>query len=99
MWIKSTGSYPALSLNKLSQFFEIPAKYLEFAKLLNCESDLVLYCRQNFLEQFEFIDKEVINKSRIGWILGPPGTGKSSAAFAFITTLDKEEWVDLAELQ
>ncbi|KAK8926438.1 hypothetical protein KSP39_PZI018543 [Platanthera zijinensis] len=91
MWIKNTGSYPTLSLNILSQFFEISAKYPKFANFSCCESNLVLYCRQNFHEQFEFIDKQVIKNSRIGWILGPPGTGKSSAAFAFITTLDKEE--------
>jgi KaiC/GvpD/RAD55 family RecA-like ATPase len=29
----------------------------------------------------------------LGWILGPPGTGKSTTALAFASTLDKKDWI------
>ena len=54
---------------------------------------LVLYCRPTFHEQFKFLRERVIDEKVLGWILGPPGTGKSTTALAFASTLDRKEWV------
>jgi KaiC/GvpD/RAD55 family RecA-like ATPase len=54
---------------------------------------LVLYCRPTFHEQFNFLRERVIDKSVLGWILGPPGTGKSTTALAFASTLDRKDWI------
>ena len=57
------------------------------------DQKIILYCRRAFHEQFKFLRERVINNSVLGWILGPPGTGKSSTALAFAATLDRNEWV------
>jgi hypothetical protein len=35
----------------------------------------------------------VIDNRVLGWILGPPGTGKSTTALAFASTLNRRDWV------
>ncbi len=52
-----------------------------------------MYRREEFERQFIFLKEQVVDRGAIGWILGSPGTGKSSTAMAFISTLDKNEWV------
>ncbi|OQR92669.1 crinkler (CRN) family protein, partial [Thraustotheca clavata] len=54
---------------------------------------LTLYCRPAFHKQFEFLYDAVLNKGQIGYILGPPGTGKSTTAMAFALTVDRSEWL------
>ena len=44
---------------------------------------LMLYCRPNFHEQVKFLRERVLKDGHLGWVLGPPGTGKSTAAMAF----------------
>ncbi|KAJ8330315.1 hypothetical protein O5D80_001316 [Batrachochytrium dendrobatidis] len=41
----------------------------------------------------DFLREKVIDNGILGWILGPPGTGKSTTALAFASTLDKNDWV------
>ena len=55
--------------------------------------DLFLYRRGDFEKVFTFLEDKVIGLGAIGWVLGPPGTGKSGSALAFISTLDRNEWV------
>lgn len=40
---------------------------------------IILYCRPMFHRQIEFLHED----GALGWILGPPGTGKSTTALAF----------------
>jgi MoxR-like ATPase len=63
---------------------------------------LVLYCRPTFHEQFKFLRERAINNGVLGWILGPPGTGKSATSLAFASTLDRNNglllgfiWIEL----
>ncbi|EKX31185.1 hypothetical protein GUITHDRAFT_122608 [Guillardia theta CCMP2712] len=51
----------------------------------------VLYCRECFNEQWHFIKERVCEAGRLGWILGPPGTGKSTTTMSFIQSLSMEE--------
>ena len=53
----------------------------------------MLYCRPTFHSQFEFLDERVLQESHLGWILGPPGVGKSATAMAFASTVNRSEWI------
>lgn len=54
---------------------------------------LVLYCRPTFHDQFKFLRERVVDKGVLAWIVGPPGTGKSTTALAFASTIDRTKWV------
>lgn len=54
---------------------------------------IYIYRREAVKKHFAFLEQEVINESAIGWILGPPGTGKSVTSFAFAMGLSRKEWV------
>jgi hypothetical protein len=74
-----------------SALFELNSEYL--AKTGLPSQKLILYCRPTFHEQFKFLQNRVIDDGVLGWILGPPGTGKSTTALAFASTLDRNTWV------
>ncbi|EGF78076.1 hypothetical protein BATDEDRAFT_26764 [Batrachochytrium dendrobatidis JAM81] len=80
-----------LSYDPNLTIFELDTNYL--AKTGLSTQKLILYCRPTFHEQFSFLREKVIDNGVLGWILGPPGTGKSTTALAFASTLDKKDWV------
>ncbi|KAK1933632.1 hypothetical protein P3T76_011846 [Phytophthora citrophthora] len=43
--------------------------------------------------EFDFLAKNVLDNGHLSYILGPPGTGKSSTAAAFALTVNRELWV------
>ena len=55
-------------------------------------TDAVLYKRRSFMKQINFIEIEVIKKGFRGWILGPPGTGKSHTSLAAALELFQKGW-------
>ncbi|KAJ3196378.1 hypothetical protein HDU82_001806 [Entophlyctis luteolus] len=65
--------------------FELDSDYLTESGLP--ATKLVLYCRSIFHDQFKFIKDRVLIHSRLGWILGPPGTGKSTTTLAFVSVI------------
>jgi hypothetical protein len=71
-------------------YFELPAEYLKESGLM--ADDLLLYCRQEFHDQFRFLQERVLENGVQGWVLGPPGTGKSATALAFAACVDHKEW-------
>ena len=60
--------------------------------LTNQVGDLVLYRRPAFDAEINFCQQEIMAEGYLGWILGPPGTGKSVAGFAFAASVDRAEW-------
>ena len=76
---------------KTCTYLELPMTYLSKSGLPD-DQNLMLYCRPRFIEQFKFLQQRVIDNGIYGWILGPPGTGKSSTALAFASILNKDEW-------
>jgi Crinkler effector protein N-terminal domain len=51
---------------------------------LHCSSDkLILFCRKDVVELFNFFERDVVRDGRCGYVLGPPGSGKSATAAAF----------------
>jgi hypothetical protein len=55
--------------------------------------DLILYKRQNLVAQLAFLEETVIVSGKRGWVIGPPGTGKSVASFAFARRKASEGWL------
>jgi hypothetical protein len=56
----------------------------------------MIYTRQVFLDQWKFLSDEVIGNSVLGWILGPPGSGKSISTYSFLLDLNNQknsEWI------
>jgi hypothetical protein len=82
---------PQLSYDPSSTLFQLDPNYM--AKTGLPTQNIVLYCRPTFHEQFKFLRERVINNGVLGWILGPPGTGKSITSLAFASTLDRNKWV------
>ena len=52
-----------------------------------------IYLREFVKDQCEFLQTQVVRHSNIGWIVGPPGTGKSTTSFLFAMQLDRSKWV------
>jgi DNA polymerase III delta prime subunit len=86
-----TSKLGTLVYNPNSTLFQLDTNYL--AKTGLPTQKLVLYCRPTFHEQFKFLRERVVDNGVLGWILGPPGTGKSTTALAFASTLDKNDWI------
>jgi hypothetical protein len=86
---KKISKFPSLDI-KENDYFEIKKEYFEDSGL--SEKDMIIYPRNDFKKQWTFLKDEVIEKSTFGWILGPPGTGKSVCAFSFLLNLDFNEW-------
>jgi DNA polymerase III delta prime subunit len=85
------STLPQLTYDVNSPLFQLDSDYL--AKTGLPTQKLVLYCRPTFHEQFKFLREKVIDGNVLGWVLGPPGTGKSTTTLAFASTLERNEWV------
>jgi KaiC/GvpD/RAD55 family RecA-like ATPase len=81
---------PPLSYNDTSTLFKLDTIYLTGSGLDTTK--LLMYCRSQFHGLFTFLQSQVLDKSAFGWILGPPGTGKSITALAFSATIDRKIW-------
>ena len=57
------------------------------------KADFILYKRNSFRKQIEFLEEQVIKGMKRGWILGPPGTGKSVSAFVFARNIASSGWI------
>jgi DNA polymerase III delta prime subunit len=88
----TTTSIVALKYDPSSALFELDSAYLADSGL-PASQKLVLYCRPTFHQQFNFLQESVLENARLGWIMGPPGTGKSTTALAFASTLDSNQWI------
>ncbi|KAJ3220630.1 hypothetical protein HDU81_011287 [Chytriomyces hyalinus] len=81
--------------------FELDSDYLSGSGLL--PTTLVLYCRKMFHDQFRLLREPVLCDSRFGWIIGPPGTGKSATSLAFVSVMANDfpnwtvTWIHLSQ--
>jgi hypothetical protein len=80
--LSERSELPPVDFGQSSNFFKLKAEYTNGSGLAT--SDIVLYLRPEVKKMFNFIKSEVLEKNLIGWIIGPPGTGKSAAAMSFI---------------
>ena len=80
---------PIFSLD--NDYLKLPKEYLENSGLKS-DKDIILYSRQMVTNLNDFLMNEVIKNSRLGWILGCPGTGKSISTFSMLPNMINEEW-------
>ncbi|KAG2762203.1 hypothetical protein PC129_g18027 [Phytophthora cactorum] len=73
------------------QYVTLPAAFLEKCGY-KVSDDLMLYCRREVHDLWGFVQNEVIAKNARGFIVGPPGTGKSVSTLSFVASLDHQEW-------
>jgi hypothetical protein len=100
LWKNSTLASPKVEYDKNLTLFELDAGLFELSSNYVANTDialigknLILYCRSLFHLQFDFLQKKVIDNKVLGFILGPPGTGKSTTAIAFASSLDRNQWI------
>ncbi|KAJ1569032.1 hypothetical protein HK096_004456, partial [Nowakowskiella sp. JEL0078] len=92
-WENATLLRKIHSYDPNNPLFELDTDYLANSGLPS--SKLILYCRDTFHAQFKFLRKKVLDSSCLGWILGPPGTGKSTTSLAFVSVIPTfvDKWV------
>ncbi|DBA00562.1 TPA: hypothetical protein N0F65_006466 [Lagenidium giganteum] len=73
------------------QYVTLPAAFLEKCGY-KVPSDLLLYCRSQVRDLWSFVQDEVVAKNGRGFIVGPPGTGKSVSTLSYVASLDHQEW-------
>ncbi|KAE8989024.1 hypothetical protein PF010_g21837 [Phytophthora fragariae] len=93
-WTATAGAFPSLTFND-SHFIRIPERYVRGSGVGAKGKDLLLYRRPQLIEEFGALQRYVIDAPSLLWIMGPPGTGKSCAAFAFACSLDRSEGLDV----
>ena len=93
------GKFPAVHFDKKTKYVTVQSKYLNDSGLESTkDKDVILYIRGGVWDQIEFLSKRVIKDGCIGYIHGPPGSGKSFTSFLFaISQLDTfaVTWVHL----
>jgi hypothetical protein len=67
------------------------------------DEDLVLFRREDVAKLFAFLRDDVVRDGRCGYVLGPPGSGKSATAAAFALTLARTDgwvvtWIGLSRM-
>ena len=90
--MESVPSFVLAPLSSDPKIFRIESFYHRGGGLVDGKRDVILYRRNAFEEQFEFMQKKIIDGGILGWILGAPGTGKSVTGFAFGLSLDRAVW-------
>ncbi|EGZ26155.1 hypothetical protein PHYSODRAFT_297519 [Phytophthora sojae] len=90
-WQSSSWEIPVHACSPRDTHFWLEKEDLEESGLPN--QRLKLYSRSAFHDQFKFLQEKVCDEAHIGWIMDPPGTGKSVTAMAFATTVDRSKWM------
>jgi hypothetical protein len=80
---------PIFSLK--NDYLKLSTKYLENSGLKS-DKDITLYSRQMVKDLYNFLFNDVIKDSKLGWILGCPGTGKSISTFSMLKNMIEVGW-------
>ncbi|GMF12316.1 unnamed protein product [Phytophthora lilii] len=76
---------------KEKEYVTLPAGLVDKCGL-KMRGDVILYCRSQVKQLWDYLEKKVIVDNVAAYILDPPGTGKSARSLAFAASLDREEW-------
>uniref|UniRef100_A0A7S4K0A2 Uncharacterized protein n=1 Tax=Guillardia theta TaxID=55529 RepID=A0A7S4K0A2_GUITH len=90
-WTESEARLDGMGFCKEEKYFRLDCSYLRGTNV-NSGEHLLLYCRKAFLEQFRFLQEQVLEHGALGWIQGSPGTGKTTTTLSFCMKLDRNEW-------
>lgn len=83
------GRFPALEYEVEHKLCTVSPAYADGTYL---KFNGPLYFRKGLEKLFSFLETRVIAKNVVGWISGPPGSGKSTSSFAFAMTIDRSTW-------
>ena len=72
-------------------YLRIPSKFLQGCGLYK-DGDLLVFQRPIFLQEWKYLEEQILAKGKVGSIVGPPGVGKSITALAFASQLNREIW-------
>jgi hypothetical protein len=72
-------------------YFHLPKEFLVGSGLE--EKSILVYPRESFKEERKFLEDRALSNKMFGWVLGPPGTGKSICAFSYMLDLISRGWV------
>jgi DNA polymerase III delta prime subunit len=75
-----------------TSFITIGTDFLENAGTASEKKSCIFYCRESFKKLCVFLNEKVLKNGFMGWLLGPPGVGKSLSALAFATTINRNQW-------
>ncbi|KAG1697250.1 hypothetical protein DVH05_016538 [Phytophthora capsici] len=88
-WDPAPGQFPPLEFEDKGHVISIPAAYAENSGIPAKNDGLMLYLRNGVHEEWNALLTSVVDTYAQLWIVGPPGTGKSLAAFAFACKLKR----------
>ncbi|EGZ07416.1 hypothetical protein PHYSODRAFT_306597 [Phytophthora sojae] len=81
-----------LSIPDTEELIVMPPECFGGAGIGEDKKAMVLYRRQELVNEWNEIERCCIRTYSHLWIHGPPGTGKSCAALAYACSLDPSEW-------
>ncbi|KAG2775394.1 hypothetical protein Pcac1_g14030 [Phytophthora cactorum] len=67
------------------------AMLLEKCRLASGEN-MILYCRPQVVELWDCLKNKVLKNCIRAYIVGPPGSGKSTSTVSFAASLHRKEW-------
>ncbi|OQS02235.1 crinkler (CRN) family protein [Thraustotheca clavata] len=90
--ITKLESLPQIQVEE--KYVMLPATFLALCgyDALDALDDLMLYRREQMNDLWSFLEDNVVAKNAKGFIVGPPGTGKSVTTLSFVASLDHNEW-------
>ncbi|EKX50981.1 hypothetical protein GUITHDRAFT_103565 [Guillardia theta CCMP2712] len=91
-WTESDAGLDRVGLCNDKKYFRVDTSYLMVIGDGNSRQERLLYCREAFLKQHTFLRERVLDRGALGWIMGSPGTGKTTATLSFLLMLDMNEW-------
>lgn len=92
-WTLATKPCPVLNFLDNDSVIHIPEEYAQGSGLVVDKDGLYLYLRPELKKQWAALHDNVVKTYAAQWIVGPPGTGKSCAAFAFACSLKRDgDW-------
>ena len=90
-WNEVSWNRDAVGYKEEGNLFCLDRSFLDQGCSGQAERQQVLFCRECFNEQWKFIEERVRQEGCLGWILGPPGTGKSTTTMSFVQSLSMQE--------
>jgi hypothetical protein len=82
---------PGITYNQRVRIIQLDGVALSQIGFKSTEN-LILFCRDEVRQLFNFLEQDILAKSGLGLICGPQGTGKSVASFAFASMLCSTQW-------
>jgi DNA replication protein DnaC len=73
-----------------SKYFNLNRDFLNFSDS-PCEKPLILFCRREFHELFQFMTEKVLGENNICYLIGHDGVGKSVTISAYLSTLSETD--------